>query len=72
MNKKQEVSNATTQAEAGVVTKIGEKRPVVFREVYAIKEPYVYAAIVKEPETLKTLYEVIEPTLQEEEEKRLQ
>jgi len=43
------------------------KKPSVFREVYPILEPYVYAAIVKEPETQKIRYEVIEPTLLEEE-----
>jgi flagellar protein FlaI len=44
------------------------KKPTIFREVYPIKEPYVYAAIVKDPETQKILYEVVEPTLQKEEE----
>ena len=43
------------------------KNPSVFREVYPVLEPYVYAAIVKEPETQKIRYEVIEPTLLEEE-----
>ncbi len=47
------------------------RKPTAFREVYPIQEPYVYAAIVKEPETQKTLYEVIEPTLQPEEERLL-
>ncbi len=48
------------------------KKTAVFREVYPIQEPYVYAAIIKDPETQKTLYEVIEPTLQKEEEEQLQ
>lgn len=48
------------------------RKPAAFREVYPIQEPYVYAAIIKEPETQKTLYEVIEPTLKPEEEKQLQ
>lgn len=48
------------------------KKPAAFREVYPIQEPYVYAAIIKHPETQKTLYEVIEPTLQPEEAKYLQ
>ncbi len=43
----------------------------VFREVYPIQEPYVYAAIVKDPETQKVRYKVIEPTLLEEETKML-
>ena len=44
---------------------------MVFREAYPIQEPYIYAAIVKDPETQKMRYEVIEPTLQQEEEKQL-
>ena len=48
------------------------RRPAAFREAYPIQEPYIYAAIVKDPETQKTVYKIIEPTLQEEEEKRLQ
>jgi len=48
-----------------------EKRPSVFREVYPIYEPYVYAAIVREPATQKIRYEIIEPTLLEEEENQL-
>ena len=47
--------------------KIRKEKPSVFREVYPIQEPYVYAAIVKEPETQKVRYKVIEPTLREEE-----
>ncbi len=50
----------------------GESRkPMVFREVYPIQEPYIYAAIVKDPETQKTRYEIIEPTLQQDEERQL-
>jgi len=48
-----------------------EKRPSVFREVYPIYEPYVYAAIVREPATQKIRYEIIEPTLLKEEENQL-
>jgi len=47
--------------------KIRKKETSVFREVYPIQEPYVYAAIVKDPETHKVRYKVIEPTLLEEE-----
>jgi len=47
------------------------KKLAVFREAYPIQEPYVYAAIIKDPETQKVRYEIIEPTLQEEEEKQL-
>jgi flagellar protein FlaI len=65
-------SKTTERSEVGVVISEEGKKPTAFREVYPIKEPYVYAAIVKDPETQKTLYEVIEPTLQKEEERRLQ
>jgi len=44
-----------------------EKKPSVFREVYAIVEPNVYAAVVRDPVTQKMRYEVIEPTLLKEE-----
>jgi flagellar protein FlaI len=46
-------------------------KPAVFQEVYALQEPYVYAAIVREKETQKIRYEIIEPTLQPDEEKYL-
>ncbi len=64
-------SRTVEETEVGIILKEEVRKPTAFREVYAIQEPYVYAAIVKEPETQKTLYEVIEPTLQPEEEKRL-
>ncbi|NWG11685.1 type II/IV secretion system ATPase subunit [Candidatus Bathyarchaeota archaeon] len=64
-------STTIEQTEVGIILKEEGKKPAVFREVYPIKEPYVYAAIVKDPETQKMLYEIIEPTLQKEEEKRL-
>jgi len=47
------------------------KKPSVFREVYPIHEPYVYAAVVKEPNSQRIQYEVIEPTLLKEEEVQL-
>jgi flagellar protein FlaI len=47
------------------------KRPSTFKEVYPIQEPYVYAAIVKDRETQKISYEIIEPTLQKEEQETL-
>jgi len=46
---------------------IWEKKPSVFREVYPINEPYAYAAIVREPDTQKIRYTVVEPTLFREE-----
>jgi flagellar protein FlaI len=69
----QEKAEATGKTETIPQIVIGEdgRRPTVYREVYAIQEPYVYAAIVKEPETQKIRYEIIEPTLQKEEEKQL-
>jgi len=48
-----------------------KKETVVFREVYPIQEPYVYAAITKEKGTGRIKYEVIEPTLLEEEKEKL-
>jgi len=48
-----------------------QKKPSVFREVYPIYEPYIYAAVVKDPLTQKILYEVIEPTLLKQEEAQL-
>ncbi|UCG37540.1 MAG: type II/IV secretion system ATPase subunit [Candidatus Bathyarchaeota archaeon] len=44
----------------------------IFQHVYPIQEPYVYAAIVKDPETEKIHYKVIEPTLLEQEAKLLE
>ncbi|MCJ7714003.1 hypothetical protein MUO66_06055, partial [Candidatus Bathyarchaeota archaeon] len=39
----------------------------MFQEIYAIHEPYVYAAIVREKETHKIHYEILEPTLDSKE-----
>jgi flagellar protein FlaI len=55
----------------GIVIDAEAKKPTMFKEAYPIQEPYVYAAIVKDPETHKTRYEIIEPTFQKEEEKQL-
>jgi flagellar protein FlaI len=44
----------------------------VCREVYPIQEPYVYAAIIRDPETQQVRYTVIEPTLADEETALLQ
>ena len=57
--------------EFGILIKEEGKKPAVFREVYSIQEPYVYAAIVKDPKTQKIMYEIIEPTLQKDQEERL-
>ncbi|MGD8565467.1 MAG: type II/IV secretion system ATPase subunit [Candidatus Bathyarchaeota archaeon] len=45
--------------------------PAIFKDVYPIQEPYLYAAIIKDPDTKKTTYKVIEPTLQKNEKKVL-
>ena len=50
---------------------VNGRKASVFREVYPIHEPYVYAAIVIEPKTHRIKYELIEPTLLEQEEKQL-
>jgi flagellar protein FlaI len=61
-------SKTLEKAELSLLIKGGVKEPARAREVYLIQEPYVYAAIVKDPKTQKIMYEVIEPTLQKEEE----
>ena len=48
-----------------------EKKPSVFREVYPIAEPNVYAAVVRDPVTQRMRYEVIEPTLSKAEQQYL-
>ncbi len=64
-------SNILEETPAGVIIEAEAKKPTVFREAYPIQEPYIYAAIVKDPENQKTRYEIIEPTLQKDEEKQL-
>ncbi len=51
---------------------VREKKPSLFREIYLIQEPYVYAAVVREPKTQRIKYEVIEPTLLKEEKDQLE
>lgn len=43
----------------------------IFRQVYPIQEPYVFAAIVRDHLTQKVRYEIIEPTLLKKEEETL-
>jgi len=71
--KKQDTKTVGTleQPQAAAVISSATAKPTVFQEVYALREPYVYAAIVREKETQKIRYEVIEPTLQPGEEKYL-
>ena len=59
------------QPQTAAVVSSETKKPAVFQEVYPLQEPYVYAAIVKEKETQQTRYEIIEPTLQQDQEKYL-
>lgn len=61
-----------TPAEPPVVAASeAQRRPTVFQEVYPLQEPYVYAAIVREKETQQIRYEIIEPTLNPNEERYL-
>jgi flagellar protein FlaI len=64
-------SNILEEKPQSVMIESEPKKPTAFREAYPIQEPYVYAAIVKDPETQKTRYEIIEPTLQNDEETQL-
>ena len=52
-------------------TPVLAKKASAFREVYTIHEPYVYAAVITEPTTHRMIYELIEPTLLEQEKKLL-
>lgn len=54
------------------VSNIADKKSAVFREVYPIVEPNVYAAVVRDPVSQKIRYEVIEPTLLIEEKRYLE
>ncbi|RLI45099.1 type IV secretory pathway protein [Candidatus Bathyarchaeota archaeon] len=50
---------------------VKKRKLSMFREVYPIEEPYVFAAVVRDPITQKMRYEVIEPTLREREREQL-
>ncbi|MDH5437404.1 MAG: type II/IV secretion system ATPase subunit [Candidatus Bathyarchaeota archaeon] len=50
---------------------VNKKKLSMFREVYPIEEPHVYATIVRDPASQKMRYEVIEPTLREREKNQL-
>ena len=50
---------------------VNKKKLSMFREVYPIEEPHVYAAVVRDPASQKMRYEVIEPTLREREKNQL-
>ena len=71
-HKKSPGSNGARAPSAAVVaaelkTPAIEEVSPSFKEVYSLKEPYVYAAIATDPETLSSRYHVIEPALIEEE-----
>jgi flagellar protein FlaI len=62
----------TTQKTATTISKKADaKTSTSFREAYPIQEPYIYAAIIKDSQTQKMRYEVIEPTLQKDEKTQL-
>lgn len=42
-----------------------------FKELWPLNEPYAYAALIEDPETKGLRYVIIEPTLLEDEKKRL-
>jgi flagellar protein FlaI len=69
--KPENLTKAAVEEPTAVIITAEAKKPTMFKEAYPIQEPYVYAAIIKDPETQKTHYEIIEPTLQKDEEKHL-
>ena len=69
--KPENLTKVTAEMPTAVIVDAEVKKPTVFKEAYPIQEPYIYAAIIKDPETQKTHYEIIEPTLQKDEEKHL-
>jgi flagellar protein FlaI len=71
--KKQDAKTLETlkQPLTPAIISIAAKKPAAFQEAYPLQEPYVYAAIVKDKKTQKIRYEIIEPTLQKNEEKYL-
>ena len=48
------------------------RAPMVLKEAYPLRKPYSYAAIKRDPITEEIIYEVVEPTLTEEEKKLLE
>jgi len=47
-------------------------RAMILKEAYPLRRPYSYAAIKRDPITEEIIYEVVEPTLTEEEKKALE
>lgn len=66
-----ETSIALKQSKSIVLISSEVKKPTTFQEIYPILEPYVYAAIIREKETQKIHYEILEPTLSSEERNQL-
>ena len=60
------IDNGETQVEK-LEQRETRKETSTFLEVYPIQEPYVYAAIFKDPVTQRIEYQIIEPTLTEKE-----
>jgi archaeal flagellar protein FlaI len=68
---KEKLTKIIEETPITIVVDAEARKTAMFKEAYPIQEPYVYAAIVKDPETQKTRYEIIEPTLQKEEDRQL-
>jgi flagellar protein FlaI len=71
MGETEEQKQELTTVAVKTVEDVERKKPATFREVYPIYEPYIYAAVTKDPSTHKMKYEIIEPTLLKEEEAQL-
>ncbi len=59
--------NPAAKVEVALKESEAEKPSPSFKEVYALKEPHVFAAISTDPETLSSKYHVLEPSLLDEE-----
>jgi len=60
-------------ASVGVLTAPRPRpRAMILKEAYPLRRPYSYAAIKRNPITEEIIYEVVEPTLTEEEKKALE
>jgi len=65
---------AREEAEAVEMIEAPKPRPraMILKEAYPLRRPYSYAAIKRDPITEEIIYEVVEPTLTEDEEKALE
>jgi hypothetical protein len=71
ITKKDTPSLDTIEQPVATINSQETRKPAMFQEVHPIQEPYVYSAIIREKETQKIRYEIIEPTLNANEEKLL-